>query len=51
MPAAAATYALPAEWRERWDLRRFGFHGLSHAYAARRAPSCSAGRPTRSCAW
>ena len=37
MPAAAATYALPAEWRRRWPLRRFGFHGLSHAYAARRA--------------
>ncbi len=37
MPAAAATYALPAEWRERWPLRRFGFHGLSHAHAARRA--------------
>jgi acetate kinase len=33
----AATYALPAEWRDRWGLRRFGFHGLSHAYATRRA--------------
>jgi acetate kinase len=30
---AAATYALPAEW----PRRRYGFHGLSHAYAARRA--------------
>jgi acetate kinase len=37
MPAAATTYALPREWRERWDLRRFGFHGLSHAYASQRA--------------
>ena len=37
LPASAATYALPAEWRERWGLRRFGFHGLSHAYATRRA--------------
>lgn len=37
MPAAASTYALPAEWRKRWALRRFGFHGLSHAYASRRA--------------
>jgi acetate kinase len=37
MPAAASTYALPAEWRKRWSLRRFGFHGLSHAYAAGRA--------------
>jgi acetate kinase len=37
IPATAATYALPAEWRQRWQLRRFGFHGLSHAYASRRA--------------
>jgi acetate kinase len=37
MPDAAATYALPAPWRQRWDLRRYGFHGLSHAYATRRA--------------
>jgi acetate kinase len=37
IPAAASTYALPAEWRRRWHLRRYGFHGLSHAYASRRA--------------
>jgi acetate kinase len=37
LPAAAATYALPREWRERFGLRRYGFHGLSHAYASRRA--------------
>jgi acetate kinase len=37
MPAEAATYALPAEWRRRFGIRRFGFHGLSHAYASRRA--------------
>ncbi len=37
LPAAAATYALPREWRERYGLRRYGFHGLSHAYASRRA--------------
>ncbi len=37
LPAAARTYALPKEWNERWSLRRYGFHGLSHAYAVRRA--------------
>jgi len=36
LPEAAATYALPRAWRERWALRRFGFHGLSHAAVARR---------------
>jgi acetate kinase len=37
MPAVASTYALPPEWRRRWPLRRFGFHGLSHAYVSQRA--------------
>ncbi len=37
MPAAAARYALPGAWAQRFGLRRFGFHGLSHGYAARRA--------------
>ncbi|MGH9030035.1 MAG: acetate/propionate family kinase, partial [Acidimicrobiales bacterium] len=37
MPLAASTYALPADWRQRWGLRRFGFHGLAHAYTSRRA--------------
>jgi acetate kinase len=37
LPEAAATYALPAAWRQRYGLRRFGFHGLSHSWAARRA--------------
>ena len=36
LPPSASTYALPGTWRDRWPLRRFGFHGLSHAYAARR---------------
>ena len=38
LPAPARTYALPAPWRERWGLRRYGFHGLSHSWTARRAP-------------
>ncbi len=37
MPAAATTYALPLALRERWELRRYGFHGLSHACVSRRA--------------
>src|SRR5665213_578193 len=44
MPEAAATYAIPAEWRERYGVRRYGFHGLSHAYASRRAAELI-GRP------
>jgi acetate kinase len=37
MPDAAARYALPGAWVQQFGLRRFGFHGLSHAYASRRA--------------
>jgi acetate kinase len=37
LPPAAHTYALPREWNQRWRLRRYGFHGLSHAYVVRRA--------------
>jgi acetate kinase len=37
LPPAAALYALPDAWTRRFGLRRFGFHGLSHGYAARRA--------------
>ena len=32
LPPAAQTYALPRRWRERWGVRRYGFHGLSHAH-------------------
>ncbi len=37
LPEVASTYAIPSEWRERLGVRRYGFHGLSHAYASRRA--------------
>jgi acetate kinase len=37
LPPAACTYALPHAWTADWGLRRYGFHGLSHAYCAARA--------------
>ena len=36
LSAAARTYAGPHEWAER-GLRRYGFHGINHEYAAQRA--------------
>ena len=33
----AYIYSLPYEWYLNWGIRRFGFHGISHAYCARRA--------------
>ncbi|QFZ20233.1 acetate/propionate family kinase [Saccharothrix syringae] len=43
LPPVAATYPLPAQWRERWDLHRYGFHGLSHAHASRHAVDLAGG--------
>jgi len=43
IPDSAATFALPSEWRQRWALRRYGFHGLSHAWIARRAAELAGG--------
>lgn len=37
MPPHAAIYALPYEWYEKHGIRRYGFHGTSHLYLARRA--------------
>lgn len=37
LPEHAWRYALPADWVERWQIRRFGFHGLSVAWSIRRA--------------
>jgi acetate kinase len=37
VPAAAYLYPLPYEWYEEWGIRRFGFHGTSHAYCTGRA--------------
>jgi acetate kinase len=37
LPPAAYTYAVPREWRDRYSVRRYGFHGTSHQYVARKA--------------
>ena len=38
LPAEATTYPLPRRWREEWEIRRYGFHGLSVQWAAERVP-------------
>jgi acetate kinase len=37
LPPRASVYAVPAEWRERYGVRRYGFHGTSFAYVSRAA--------------
>ena len=34
LPPMASTYAVPERWRADWGIRRYGFHGLSVAWAA-----------------
>ena len=45
IPNEAAVYALPSRWRE-WGVRRYGFHGLSVAWSAVRAPELLGVDPT-----
>jgi acetate kinase len=40
-------YALPQAWTKKWGLKRFGFHGLSVAYAVRRAGEMLGALPGR----
>jgi acetate kinase len=44
LPPEARTYPVPEHWTRDWGIRRFGFHGLSHAYCSRRAAELL-GRP------
>ncbi|HBA65732.1 MAG TPA: acetate kinase [Methylococcaceae bacterium] len=37
MPPHAYRYAIPEAWYSDYGIRRFGFHGTSHHYVARRA--------------
>jgi acetate kinase len=37
MPAESFMYALPYEWYEKYQVRRYGFHGTSYLYTAKRA--------------
>jgi acetate kinase len=36
LPPAVTSYAVPRDWVSRWGIRRFGFHGLSCAWATGR---------------
>jgi acetate kinase len=45
IPPAAVTYAIPRLWRERYGVRRYGFHGTSYAHAVR-AVAAARGKAT-----
>ena len=50
---AAYLYPVPHDWYSKWGVRRYGFHGISHAYCSRRAaelvPPSAAGLRLVSC--
>src|SRR6266511_3657176 len=37
MPSRAYLYAVPYEWFEKHEVRRYGFHGTSHRYVSQQA--------------
>jgi len=46
LPQASVVYPLPYEWYRDRGIRKFGFHGISHAYCAGRAAELL-GRPSK----
>lgn len=56
LPAQASTYAIPRQYREKYGIRRYGFHGISHSSVALRFPgfqrviSCHLGNGCSVCA-
>lgn len=37
LPESAFVYAIPRHWREKYHIRRYGFHGTSHSFVAKQA--------------
>jgi acetate kinase len=48
MPRHAFIYAVPWAWYENYGVRRYGFHGTSHLYLAKRAAALL-GKPAAAC--
>ncbi len=47
LPAEAFTYALPKDLRERFGIRKYGFHGTSHQYVNQTLQAVSDPPPTK----
>lgn len=48
MPESAWRYAVPNDWYQQYGVRRYGFHGTSHAYVSGQAAQWL-GRPLQQC--
>jgi acetate kinase len=47
LPESAFVYPIPFEWQAQYGVRRFGFHGISHAYVSARARELAPGHAAR----
>jgi acetate kinase len=47
MPLRRQLYAVPYDWYENYGVRRYGFHGASHRYAAERVAELEGSRTIR----
>lgn len=47
LPDAVRAYAIPHDWRERFGIQRFGFHGIAHEYLHGRYLQLAAEPPGR----
>ncbi|MDD3113223.1 MAG: acetate kinase [Candidatus Izemoplasmatales bacterium] len=45
MPEEAFMYAVPYDWYERFQVRKYGFHGTSHQYVSERVASLMGKKP------
>jgi acetate kinase len=45
MPQTSYLYAIPYEYYEKYKIRRYGFHGTSHRYVAKRAAEILGEKP------
>ncbi|HHX12983.1 MAG TPA: acetate kinase [Clostridiales bacterium] len=48
MPEKAYRYAIPPEYYEKYNIRRYGFHGTSHSYVSKRTIEISGLDPNNS---
>ena len=47
IPQRNALYAVPMEWVEKYQIKRWGFHGASHAFVSQRLLTLASQRPLR----
>lgn len=44
LPEEASTYGIPTELAKKYEIKRYGFHGIAHAYLWERYASISSGK-------